>query len=466
MPELPEVETVKRTLIKHLKNRTIKSCEVLYEKMLLSPVNEFITFFNNVKILDITRKGKYLIFTFNKEKVLISHLRMEGKYFYYKEGDPYPLHSRIVFHLDNDELLIYNDSRSFGKMELFDKDKLDINPSLGKLGKEPFYLSSEELYQKLKNKKLEIKATILDQSIMAGLGNIYADEVLFACKINPYRKACTISKKECENIIKNSIIILNESIKQGGSTISSYHPENGVDGKFQVLLKVYGKTSTPCPNCKTLIRKDFCHGRGTHYCPNCQKVSKRIGIYGKIAAGKSTVCKYFSSKGYKLFSSDEYVASLYSNKNVITKINAIFNNSVINKNGLLDKQLIKKYISSSPEYKKKLENLLHPLVKKGIQDFILKNKEEELVFIEVPLMFESKCHLLMDYIIGVDASRETQINHLKLRGSKNPELDLDLNKTNKFDKYASKCDFVISNNSSLEELYLTCDSIISQLKIK
>ena len=111
MPELPEVETVKRTLIKHLKNRTIKSCEVLYEKMLLSPVNEFITFFNNVKILDITRKGKYLIFTFNKEKVLISHLRMEGKYFYYKEGDPYPLHSRIDFHLDNDELLIYNDSR-------------------------------------------------------------------------------------------------------------------------------------------------------------------------------------------------------------------------------------------------------------------------------------------------------------------------------------------------------------------
>ena len=88
------------------------------------------------------------------------------------------------------------------------------------------------------------------------------------------------------------------------------------------------------------------------------------------------------------------------------------------------------------------------------------------MFIEVPLMFESKCHLLMDYIIGVDASRETQINHLKLRGSKNPELDLDLNKTNKFDKYASKCDFVISNNSSLEELYLTCDSIISQLKIK
>ena len=143
--------------------------------------------------------------------------------------------------------------------------------TLAKLGKEPFNITKEELYDKIKKSNKPIKELILDQTNMAGLGNIYADEVLFLSKLNPLKKGKDITIEECKVVIDNSIIVLNKAIKAGGSTIRSYHSGNNVDGRFQNELNVYGKKGEKCMLCSTPIEKIFVGGRGTHYCPKCQK---------------------------------------------------------------------------------------------------------------------------------------------------------------------------------------------------
>lgn len=463
MPELPEVETVKNSLKKHLLNRTITSVEIIYPQMILTPLNEFINAFNNTKIIDISRKGKFLIFFLDNEKVLISHLRMEGKYYYFNENDTNSKHARIIFHLNNNEKVIYDDSRKFGIMEIHNKNDYLNAPCLSKLGLEPFDADKNYLYQRIHSLKTEIKSTLIDQTILSGIGNIYADEILFSSKINPFRKANTITLDECETIINQARRILTIAINEGGSTVSSYHPENGVDGKFQLLLNAYGRNNQPCKQCSTKMLKSTIKGRGTVYCPKCQKVAISVGIYGKIASGKSTILKYFASKNFKTFSSDDYIKQLYSKIETKQFLINIFSSQVLNDNGTINKTFIKNKIQENNLYKTKLEDYFHPLVKQAIKEFINTNKEEKLIFIEVPLMFESKTNILLDYIIGVDADISMQLQNLSIRGSKTPNLDLQINNTNQFDKYASKCDYIIKNNGSKEELFNKCDKIINSI---
>ena len=178
-----------------------------------------------------------------------------------------------MFLLDDNSVLIYHDVRKFGKMFYYDLNT-DIfnNAPLNKLGLEPFEVKDPSyLFNKLKNSKKPIKTSLLDQSILAGIGNIYADEICFACQIDPHSISNTISLKKCDEIIHHASVILNEAIKDGGSTIKSFQSTHGVDGLFQQKLNVYGKTNLPCPRCNSLIVKTFINQRGTHYCKNCQK---------------------------------------------------------------------------------------------------------------------------------------------------------------------------------------------------
>lgn len=459
MPELPEVETVRVSLQRHLIGETITRSEILYPKMIHTSQKEFLKFTEGAKILDIGRKGKYLLFFFDNDHVMISHLRMEGKYFFLSEKEEDTPHVRVIFHLKKGKKLIYDDTRKFGTMELFPVSEYERRSSLSKIGPEPFHCDVEILHSHLKKKKTAIKTALLDQTVLAGLGNIYVDETLYACAINPFKHANTITKRECEAILKESTRILLRAIEKGGSTVSTYHPEKGVDGKFQTELNVYGKEGSKCLKCGSVLRKDICNGRGTVYCPNCQHVALRIGIYGKIASGKSTVLAYFSSKGYPVFSSDDSVKFLYHQPETKSFLVSIFGEEVLNDRGTISTAVIKHRIEKDQKLKKELENYLHPKVKKEIEKFIRKHKEKKAVFIEVPLMFESKCDRYMDYIIGVDSSFTNQLYHLRLRGSKTPDLDLKINADNRFDHYADQCDFLIHNEGSMEELKLRCDEI-------
>lgn len=273
MPELPEVETVKNGLLKKVKGKKIIKCRVLWDGIIAYPnPQEFVSSIENQTINDITRRGKFLMFILD-DYYLTSHLRMEGKYFIKDPTEPLSKHDHVIFTLDNNKELRYNDTRKFGKMHLVKKDELSKSP-ISKLGKEPWDkdLNIEYLSEKL-NKKKAIKTLLLDQSIITGIGNIYADEILFLSRINPEINGCDLSNKNLQDIIENTRNILSKAIELGGTTIHTYTAVDGITGRFQQELLVHGKKDSECPNCKTKIEKIVVNTRGTYYCPKCQKRS-------------------------------------------------------------------------------------------------------------------------------------------------------------------------------------------------
>ena len=272
MPELPEVETVRRTLENFILNKKIEDIKILYPKIIDDDQEEFVQTLKNKTFTEIDRVGKYLIFKL-EDVAFISHLRMEGKYFFKKIGDSIDKHEHVIFELDNNTELRYRDTRKFGKMYLIKKEDIDKIGPLVELGLEPWdnKLTSRYLLDKYKNKRLPIKTVLLDQSIIVGIGNIYADEILFLCKINPLKKCNLITEEEANNIIKYTRSVLEEAIKMGGTTIRTYSSVDGVHGLFQKELLVHGKDKDTCPECNTKIEKIRVGGRGTYYCPNCQK---------------------------------------------------------------------------------------------------------------------------------------------------------------------------------------------------
>jgi len=270
MPELPEVETVKETLKKHILNKTIKEVLVYHNNIISYPsVLEFKNKLIDQTIINIKRQGKWLMFELN-DYYLLSHLRMEGKYFI-KKDEPITKHQHVIFKFSDGYELRYQDTRKFGKMYLYLKDEVYDHKPLNELGYEPWdkRLTVSFLEEKYKNKKLPIKTTILDQTIISGLGNIYADEVLFLSRLHPLTKACQLNHENLREIIENSKKTLEKAIKLGGTTIRSYESSEGVHGRFQNELLVHTKKN--CPNCNSLIHKIKVNGRGTYYCPNCQK---------------------------------------------------------------------------------------------------------------------------------------------------------------------------------------------------
>ena len=267
MPELPEVETVKRTLANFVIGKRIKDIKIPYDKIIVGDAKEFALKVKGQKICDIDRVGKYLIFVLEKD-AFVSHLRMEGKYNIVKDDEPLGKHEHVAFVLDDGTQLRYHDTRKFGRMELVDKGNYRNELPLAKLGAEPWDADVTEVYAKIHRSSLPIKTLLLDQSIMTGIGNIYANEICFRMKINPKTPGNKLSKKRTAELIKTSSEILAEAIEQGGTTIHSF-AANGIDGLFQTKLQVH--TKQECLVCKGEITKEQVNGRGTYYCQKCQK---------------------------------------------------------------------------------------------------------------------------------------------------------------------------------------------------
>lgn len=276
MPEKPEVITVTKKLEKRLLGRKITDCKVYYEPIIDYPSSkEFINKVKNQTIRSFSTRGKWIVIELDNDYLLV-HLRMEGKFFFRDIGSPLEKHHHVVFTIDNEEELHFQDVRKFGRMKLIPKDKINEMPPFTELGLEPWNkkLTANYLKEKLQNKKIPIKTALLDQSIITGIGNIYDDEILFLSKINPMLPANEVKLNDLENIIKNTITTLDKAIAEGGTTIRNYTSEEGVTGMFQNHLYVHTKVGEPCPVCKTTIVKTKVNGRGTYYCPNCQKISR------------------------------------------------------------------------------------------------------------------------------------------------------------------------------------------------
>ena len=273
MPELPEVETVRKTLEKKLKNKKIININIIYPRIFeRQKLEEIANEIKNQTINDLKRRGKWLIFELD-DYYLLSHLRMEGKYLYRNIDDDIAKHELVIFNINNEFELRYRDTRKFGRMYLIKKDSINEDNPLTKLGYEPWdeKLDASYLKAKFKNKSLPIKSVLLDQTIITGIGNIYADEILFLSKINPYKKAKDLNEEELDSIIVNTQIVLEKAIKEGGTTIRSYTSEEGVSGRFQNDLLVHMREKEKCYNCQEFIIKEKIGGRSTYYCPNCQK---------------------------------------------------------------------------------------------------------------------------------------------------------------------------------------------------
>ncbi|MFP3124933.1 DNA-formamidopyrimidine glycosylase [Ectobacillus funiculus] len=273
MPELPEVETVRRTLEILVEGKQIEDVIVTYGKLVKEPddVKLFQEMLKGEVIEGIRRRGKFLLIDLT-HYTLVSHLRMEGKYRLQDASAPVDKHTHVRFQFTDGTELHYNDVRKFGTMHMYKKGEEHLCPSLADLGPEPFSdeLTAVYLMEKLKKTQRKIKAVLLDQRILVGLGNIYVDEVLFRSRIHPEREASSLQPSEIEAMQKEIVATLTEAVEKGGSTIRTYINSQGKIGTFQKSLYVYGRKGESCPSCGTPIEKTVVGGRGTHYCPICQ----------------------------------------------------------------------------------------------------------------------------------------------------------------------------------------------------
>lgn len=278
MPELPEVETIKRGLSKFIIKKKLTKTTILCAKSFVgAPVT------GTVKA--IRRFGKALIIDLDNGKSLMIHLRMTGQLIYdgkerFAAGHPSDSfidelpnkQTRVVLEFDY-EPLFFNDQRKFGFIKVIDTNKVEQDTFIKKLAKEPWQMSSDEFYEKLqKHKNSPIKAVILDQTIICGLGNIYADESLFMSKIHPATKAGALTKKEVSTLLDMAAKAMDTAIDSGGSTMKDYVKADGTKGDYlDKFAQIFNCTGKPCLVCGTKIEKIRVAGRGTHICPNCQR---------------------------------------------------------------------------------------------------------------------------------------------------------------------------------------------------
>ncbi|QOR65801.1 DNA-formamidopyrimidine glycosylase [Cytobacillus suaedae] len=274
MPELPEVETVRRTLAQLVLGKKIEEVRVLWPKMVKKPseVEQFIDALKGQTIHEISRRGKFLKFILD-DYVLVSHLRMEGRYGLYSTDEPYDKHTHVFFTFTDKTQLRYKDVRKFGTMHLFKKGEEEVEMPLSQLGPEPFSEAFTEkvLKEGLMKTNRKVKVALLDQKIVVGLGNIYVDEALFRSGIHPEREANSLKPLEIKKLHQEIVSTLQEAVNKGGSTIRSYVNTQGEIGMFQLELYVYGRKGEPCKHCNTSLEKIVVGGRGTHFCPKCQK---------------------------------------------------------------------------------------------------------------------------------------------------------------------------------------------------
>ncbi len=278
MPELPEVETIRRGLEYFIIQKKITKIKVLCEK-------SFIGAPKNGKIINLRRFGKALILDLDNGYSMMIHLRMTGQLIFdgkerYAAGHPSDnftaklpnKQTRVIIYLENGTLY-FNDQRKFGFIKAIKTPEVEKDSFIQKLAKEPWQMTAVELYEKFQHHpKSPIKAVILDQTIICGLGNIYADEALFAAKIHPETLAGNITKKQAEKLLASACTVMEKSIASGGSTMATYIKPDGTKGDYlEKFAQVFRREGQLCPRCGHKIVKIKVAGRGTHLCPSCQK---------------------------------------------------------------------------------------------------------------------------------------------------------------------------------------------------
>lgn len=289
MPELPEVETIKNDLDKKVTGKVITDFCLLSPNTLKEiTLTKFKKLVIGKKILRVKRRAKTIIMKIEGEHSIIFHMMMTGHLLVIpsaektdksgdwqnKKGtlkDPFNQYIRAIFTVNSNTLIAFSDIRKFGFIKILKLD--EVRALEEKYGPEPLsaFFDKKYLQKKFSEKKTSVKKALMDQSLIGGIGNIYADEILFKSKIHPEKITTKITENEITDIVKNTKTILKKAIKLRGTSTSDFRDTDGKKGRYKDMLKAYGKTNTPCETCGTAIKKIVVGGRGTHYCPKCQR---------------------------------------------------------------------------------------------------------------------------------------------------------------------------------------------------
>ena len=289
MPELPEVEVVKKSLKKRINKLKFTNVSIINKKLRYEIDKRYIKKIIGHNIYNIKRRSKNIILNLDNGESIIFHLGMTGKLtiidekkkiiktsFYYDQDKLNEKHNHVIFFMNRGIKLIYNDVRKFGYIKIIKTNNINQSNHFNKLGPEPFAKSLNiEYFKKIKKKRqnIKIKDLLMDQKFIAGLGNIYVNEILFFCKINPKKKVRNLTKKDMANIIKFSRSVLKKAIQFGGSSIKDFSSSDGKSGKFQLFFNVYGKHGKNCSRrgCRATIQRVKISNRSTFFCNLCQK---------------------------------------------------------------------------------------------------------------------------------------------------------------------------------------------------
>ena len=279
MPELPEVETVRRGLVSLVKGFKISAAHELHPRALKPESIAPLKSIQGAKIVDLSRRGKFLWFVLDRPQVLVAHLGMSGQFLIHQEGHPKAKHVRAKFDLTKQlrkRELVFNDQRTFGWVSVEETED-GVPSSAQHIARDPFdpKFDREETINKFAKRKIRVKTALLNQEIMSGVGNIYADETLWRAKIHPEISTADLSKKKIGSLIDFATEVMQEAIEKGGTSFDDlYINVNGESGFFEQSLAAYGRTDEPCPRCGTPIRRIVFGARSSHFCPRCQRKSK------------------------------------------------------------------------------------------------------------------------------------------------------------------------------------------------
>jgi formamidopyrimidine-DNA glycosylase len=272
MPELPEVETVARGLKKNITGLIIARVEVRKTAWVYPRAHAFKLLLSGAAVVNIHRRGKNILIDLSNDQTLWIHLKMTGHFYFLPKDEPITKHDHVVFHFQNDDrTLRFNDYRRFGRLRIYPTDIIMQQKGLANLGPEPLEISAEEFVRLIRARRRMIKLALLDQSLIAGIGNIYADEVLFFANIHPRRLTDSIPPKRLAELHSHIQAVLKKAIKLMGTSVDTYTGLNGRPGRYQKYLMVYSREGQPCFACGRKVVREIIGSRSAHFCPDCQK---------------------------------------------------------------------------------------------------------------------------------------------------------------------------------------------------
>lgn len=282
MPELPEVETFRRTLAGRVTGRRVSSCRLVFEPLLKAGSVRSLRSLAGRRIERLARRGKYLLVHCQGGLTLVFHLKMTGRFLFVPERSRPDKHTRLILSfrgLRSD--LHFRDIRKFGCLYAVPTEALDALPALTGLGPEPLDLGLEEFGALIRARKGRLKSLLLNQGFVAGIGNIYADEILFRSRLHPLKSTAALGPDEVRRLWSSTKAVLERAIERGGSSIRDYLDSEGRPGRFQESHRVYGRQGRPCFRCGTSIERAVIGGRSTFFCPHCQHRGRRLSSMKK-----------------------------------------------------------------------------------------------------------------------------------------------------------------------------------------